>query len=260
MPIPTRATVEATIKPAVPSIQPRTSRPAAARPMASTTVRSRPSRCTTAGVAIPSTAKAAVGSIPSTPAAREPKPSSPPTSSSSGVREVMAVRRLNAASAMPASTRSRPRQGKGVVIRQCYRRRGESAERGAHHVRRGGAEVLLQVLLALVAEQRHHAAQLWMLLAHAPPRHQVRAGTGAAQQPVLARPPAQLGDGLVVGYRQVVADQLGVAGEDAADESVGDPLDGVRVYLPAQDRPRSGGLHREQPHVRVDLAERLPDA
>src|SRR5690606_9708385 len=43
------------------------------------------------------------------PARVEPKPNSRPSTSSNGVSEVTAVRRLKAASTMPANTRKRPR-------------------------------------------------------------------------------------------------------------------------------------------------------
>src|SRR5690606_18068792 len=94
---------------AVPGAAERSTSPAAARAMASRTVRSSPARRASAGVAAPNAAKAAAGSMPMTPAMVAPKPKWPPTTSSSGVIDVTAVRRLKAASVIPARARSPPR-------------------------------------------------------------------------------------------------------------------------------------------------------
>src|SRR5690606_31839830 len=117
MPMPASASSELAISPPVPPTKPRASMPAAASAIASKTVRSSPSRWAIGGVATPNTANARVGSMPSTPAAVDPNASDAPTVSSNGVSEVIAVRRLKAASAMPASTSSRPRQGWGDAMR-----------------------------------------------------------------------------------------------------------------------------------------------
>ena len=74
----------------------------------SSAVRSSPLRCASQGVPTPATAKAAVGTMPSSPATVAPKPNCAPSTSSRGVIEVTAVRRLNADSTMPASTSARP--------------------------------------------------------------------------------------------------------------------------------------------------------
>ena len=102
--MPASATAEQTSRPPVPPTNERISSPAAASTIASSAVRSSPMRWPIAGVATPNTAKAAVGTMPSTPVMVGPKPNALPSTSSSGVSEVTAVRRLNAASRMPVST------------------------------------------------------------------------------------------------------------------------------------------------------------
>ena len=108
MPMPASASTEPPSSPPVPPASERHSRPVAASAIASSAVRSSPLRCASQGVPTPARAKAAVGTMPSSPATVAPKPNCAPSTSSRGVIEVTAVRRLNADSTMPASTSARP--------------------------------------------------------------------------------------------------------------------------------------------------------
>ena len=136
MPMPANAIPEPTSRPVVPPAAERSSKPAVASSMDNSAVRSRPMRCAMRGVKAPNSANAAVGIIPNTPVMAVPKPNVRPSSSSNGVSEVTAVRRLNADSTMPTSTRPRPDQsdleredevpcgGAGVFMSGHYRRCG----------------------------------------------------------------------------------------------------------------------------------------
>ncbi|KAG1079373.1 hypothetical protein G6F40_016336 [Rhizopus arrhizus] len=106
--MPASATTEPSSSvPTLPALE-RSSRPAIAITIASSVVRSRPRRRARAGVATPNSANEAVGSMPSTPVMVVPKPNCWPSTSSSGVIEVTAVRRLIAASRIAANARTRP--------------------------------------------------------------------------------------------------------------------------------------------------------
>ena len=117
MPMPASATNEAATSPTGPATHARTSRPMPASSIASAVVRSRPSRASMRGVATANTANAAGASVPRIAATVVPKRSDSPTDASSGVSEVTAVRRLNAASTSAASANRRPRQEWRTVIR-----------------------------------------------------------------------------------------------------------------------------------------------
>ncbi|MNT15256.1 hypothetical protein D3C72_1503010 [compost metagenome] len=117
MPMPASAITEPSSRvPTLPALE-RSSRPVAAISMASSVVRSRPRRRASAGVATPNNANEAVGSMPSTPVMVVPKPNCWPSTSSSGVIEVTAVRRLTAASRIAANASRRPcsNDGEGEV-------------------------------------------------------------------------------------------------------------------------------------------------
>src|SRR5690606_29391599 len=110
---------------------------------------------------------------------------------------------------------------------------GGSGEGAADGAVAGRAEMVLQVLLALVAEQRHHGLELRVLLAHAARGHEVRARARAAEQAVATGQPAHFADGLLAGDRERGVHQLRVPGEDARDETVGNALDVVGAHFAA---------------------------
>ena len=106
-------------------------------------------------------------------------------------------------------------------------------------------EVFLQVLLALVAEQRDHGAQLGMAFAHAARGQQVCARAGAAEQAMAAREMTHRFDGLAAGDAEHLVDQTGMSLEDTRYEAIRDAFDLVQGDFAAQQRARFRGFHGE---------------
>src|SRR5712692_7364582 len=91
---------------------------------------------------------------------------------------------------------------------------------GALTGRSGAQEVVVDVLLSLVAEERDHVPQARLPRPQLAGGDQVRAGTGAHEQPELPGQAAHLADRRVAVHRDDLVDDLPVPGEDARHETV----------------------------------------
>src|SRR5215210_348900 len=137
---------------------------------------------------------------------------------------------------------------------------GSGELRGVDTHLAGLGEVLLDIFLALIAQERDHRAQLGERLLDLPRGEQVRPAARPHEEAVLLGQAAHGVDGFLGVNGEGLAHEASVALEDAGDEAVGDALDQVVPHLPAQDGRGLRGLHREELDVWVDLAEGLPDA
>src|SRR5919106_2346727 len=137
---------------------------------------------------------------------------------------------------------------------------GSGELRGVDAYLAGLGEVLLDVFLALIAQERDHRAQLGERLLDLSRREQVRPAARPHEEAVLLGQTAHGVDGFVGVNGEGLAHEASVALEDAGDEAVGDALDHVVPHLTAQYGRRLGGFHREELDVWVELAEGLADA
>src|SRR5215469_1973916 len=104
--------------------------------------------------------------------------------------------------------------------RRSWPRQGVAAWSGAE-------EVVVDVLLSLVAEERDDVPQARAPCAQFAGGEQVRAGAGTHKQPELAGQPAHLADRRLAVDRDYLVDEVPVPGEDAGDKTIGDALDEV---------------------------------
>src|SRR5436190_6087040 len=110
--------------------------------------------------------------------------------------------------------------------------RAPAPDRGREQIRDGlGEEVVVDVLLALVAEEGDDVFDVVVLLPEGPGGDQVCPGAGADEQAELFGEASHLGDSLLAVNRDQGVDVAAVAGDDAGHEAVGDALDEVPADL-----------------------------
>src|SRR5919201_3931403 len=123
------------------------------------------------------------------------------------------------------------------------------------HIGHGVGEVLAEILLTLIAEDRDDRLHLGIGFFDPLRGDQMRAGAGSHEHPVVASQPPHARDGLVATHRHEAVNQRSVPRDDPGDESVRDTLDRMPAGFPAQNRTGLVGLDTEQPHMGIDLAE-----
>src|SRR5450631_4530839 len=124
----------------------------------------------------------------------------------------------------------------------------------------GVEEVIVDVLLPLVAEERDDVAKARVPCTELAGGGEVRTGTRTHEQPELAGQAAHLADRRVAVHRDYLVDHVPVPGEDTGNESVGDALDEVPADLAAHQDARLVGLDGDDPAGWVALAEALTHA
>src|SRR5450755_3071702 len=106
----------------------------------------------------------------------------------------------------------------------------------------GAEEVVVDVFLPLVAEERDDVPKARVPCTELAGGGEVRTGTRTHEQPELAGQAAHLADRRVAVHRDYLVDHVPVPGEDTGNESVGDALDEVPADLAAHQDARLVGL------------------
>src|SRR6476659_967437 len=139
--------------------------------------------------------------------------------------------------------------------------RAPALNRVRERIRDGlGEEVVVDVLLALVAEEGDDVFDVVVVLLEGPGGDQMRPGAGADEQAELFGEASHLGDSLLAVDRDQGVDVAAVAGDDAGHEAVGDAFDQVPANLATHQGAGLVGFDRDDAAARVDRPERLPDA
>src|ERR1019366_5556113 len=120
-----------------------------------------------------------------------------------------------------------------------------------------GDEVLAEVLLSFVTENRYDGGRLGKFVAQSACGDHVGAGTWSHEQSVLTSEPVHLSHRVVAVHRHHSIDERLMALIDRGDETVGNAFDLVQFRVAALNRARLARLEGDDEDLGVHFAKRL---